>query len=322
MSTLVLPSEGEATLQQAAEARVALLQPVFVNGRFIDARLYPAAEQDVLLGLQDARLSLISAENQTVIAVFRALLALGTAADEHELATRGLERAEAEVRRAELRFEQGSIRFDELLDAEISRDERADEVFSTEVALRAANTELSLLTGSVPTESALEPGEHRVPREDLERLATELRTAQEATAADSIDLQRQRAALERAQLARVLGGAADSGQLQAFLTVRPQYEVGRAPDADFTASFTDLYGSSRRPVVAAGISLSVPVFDGGAARLRQEQRLLQETAAARAVEQTTADLELRRSEVTAERDAAFRRFERASEQIRAAQARV
>ncbi len=317
VSTLVLPSEGDPTLQQAAEARVALLQPVFVNGRFIDGRLYPAAEQDVLLGLQDARLALIAAENQTVIAVFRALLTFGTAADEHELATLTLERAESEVRRAELRFGQGSIRFDELLDAEIARDERADEVFSTGVALRTANTEFSLLTGA-----AFDTGDLRVPREDLSRLVAELRSAQEDTAGDSIDLQRQRTAFERAQLARVLGGATDSGQLQAFFTIRPQYEVGREPDADFTASFVDLYRSSRRPALAAGISLSVPVFDGGATRLRQEQRLLQETAAAHAVEQTAADLDLRRSEAIAERDTAFRRLDRVSVQIRVAQSRV
>jgi hypothetical protein len=75
-----------------------------------------------------------------------------------------------------------------------------------------------------------------------------------------VDLQRQQTAFERAQLARILTGAADSGQLQAFVTVRPQYETDREASADFAASFADLYGSSRRPVVAAGISLSVPVF--------------------------------------------------------------
>jgi hypothetical protein len=104
--------------------------------------------------------------------------------------------------------------------------------------------------------------------------------------------------------------------------VRPQYETDREASADFAASFADLYGSSRRPVVAAGISLSVPVFDGGASHLRREQRLLQEEAAARAVAQTAAELYRLRGDVAADRDAAFRRFERASEQIRGAQARV
>lgn len=316
VSTIVLPDEADPVVEQSARASLAFVQPVFVNGQFMDTRLFAYAERDARLGLQDAELAFGIRENETVFAVLEAYASVLLSRASVELAEMSLAHAREALRIAELRFEQGAIRFDELLAAEILRDEQNDDVFNAERSLELAVSRLVVLTG-LSEDVILD----RTRSNALPQLRSMVETPAPGRDPASLELERQQAERERVRIAGVLAGASDGGQLSVTVSVIPRYVDART-DNDIASSFRDLYGSSRRPDIQAGITLSVPVLDGGAAAIRREQRQLQELAASRAVERTR-DEQLQRSiALYGELDASLRREARGEEQLRVSERRL
>ncbi len=308
---VIAVGDDDPVVLQTPSATLSIVQPVFVNRRLIDGRIYAAALEDAELVRQDAIVWLRDAENDTVIQTVQAYLAARAATDAYAVSAGGVERARAALRLIDARYDAGLVRFDEVLDAELAVSQAADAWFAAEVDRDIAYDALRTLIGPFD----LGPGSFGTdPPAPV--------SASEPDGPESGDIERARIALRRAENAAIVAGAGDGGSLSLALSAAPRYAANRVPSSDFGASVADLFVPDAGVDVSVGIRLSVPLADGGAARLRAERREIdierarlsladRQDAALRAVERLGLQLEL-----------AERASDRAREQYGLAQRRV
>ncbi|TVQ21957.1 MAG: TolC family protein [Spirochaetaceae bacterium] len=259
---IIAVGDDDPVVLQAPSASVSIAQPVFVNRRLIDGRVYAAALEEAELGRHDAEVRLRDAENDTVIRVVQAYLGARTATDAHIVSALAVDRARAALRVVEARHEAGLIRFDEVLDAELAVAQAVDTWYAAEIDRDGAYDALRALIG--PFDLGI----------DTFILSQQPGRAVDAATdgPDPADVERARIALRRAQIAAIVAGVTDGGTLTLALSVNPRYAANRQPGSDFAASVTDLFDPDAGVDVSVALRLSVPLVDGGAARLRAERR--------------------------------------------------
>lgn len=272
-----IPDEGDSTTTWSFQPSVslALSQPLFVDGRFVDTEEPYLVLEQAQRGVSESRLSGEQIRQQIATSVTRLYVQLDSLRRAMELQRTQRSLLELQLEQARIRNEQGQGSRQEIFSLQVQLNRNQDSMLQTRLSAREVELELARLTGDTVDDATrlvgMEEARERLAAVDFSQPSAnaELRTAQIAVERAETDL----------RLARKQARATAS----ASLALTPRYEDERENPDTIGGAFGDYFGEGGGVDVAFSLGMSVPL---GEATRRE-----------RAVRQAELALEIARREV-------------------------
>jgi outer membrane protein TolC len=259
-----------------------LVQPLFVNGAFIDNSVYRAPMRIAEAGLREAETNLVNSINQSIIAGLQLYYqTLATMYNlQHLRIALGL--AQHALRIANIRAEQGTMMTAEVWETELAAQNAADVVFNAETAFMELAINLSRLLGleNPVTEADLPPLETANPP-DTAAVTGKVPTSPD----DTIAVRLARLSTEKLRQQINLEGREFQTTLGLNLYMVPSYPPagpGGRSATDFAAAFSDFFDAGAALQAQVSVSLNIPLTAGRQRSIQQAsqaERLAQATEA-------------------------------------------
>jgi outer membrane protein TolC len=245
-------------------------QPLFVNRRIIDLRVFGASIE--LAGGIPLRLARTGAEiqkNSRIVSVVETYLQVVQLRKQLEVLNRNVETTGERVEQSRIRRRQGTARQRDVWDVEIRLDELRETRLETEYALLQAESSLAASLGidgelgdqelgdAVPTLTL--PGEEELIQ---------------AARSSSGQVRRARESLSQARMQRIVNGRQYGASLSTSFSLSPSYADDWSEGFgtnDFGESYSELFAEDASWDTRLAVSLQVPIYNGGQARSRAEQ---------------------------------------------------
>ena len=246
------PEDGDAatTFSLTPSASVALSQPLFVDGAFIDTRQPELTLEQAERGVSESRVTERQVRQQTAVTVARLFVQLDSLRRAMELQQSQRSLLQAQLEQARIRSEQGQGSQQEVFGLEVQLNRSEDAMLQTRLSARELELELSRITGldiSADTElTGIEPLSGR-----LEAVTAE--------AGSTLDLQAAELAIDRARTDLELARKQEAATAQLSLALSPRYADARENADSLTGAVTDYFGEGGGLDVALSLGLTVPL---------------------------------------------------------------
>lgn len=287
-------------LEQAPTLLLSLSQPLLVNGKFIDTEASPLNRRLGQIGWERAVLREREIKNRIIhnsLILFHQIISLRETVIylEEQLKLFNLELAKARENRG-----LGRISETDLLSLELRTSRQETLIFDTKYQLLVAEETLAGLIGkrdlaSLPlvweysfSDPASERDISTVPqmaslRDKLMQPGSNDPMNNPGPAAATL-------ALEEQRIRSRLSGLSEGINMDLSFRFSPQYPQDRETPEKFLSSITDLFDEQAKPSLSLGLSLRVPLYEGGAAQARRSMDSLAEKTAALSLEKSRREI--------------------------------
>jgi outer membrane protein TolC len=270
--SMVDPEQGGSSdsVTQNPELNLQLNQPVFVNGRFIDMRLFDATQRISEIAFQAQQNRTMGTVNQRIATVAQFYVQILNLRDQVEAIRAASDATRLQLEQTRIGQEQGRTSEQQVLSIQVSLNSQQEQLLNLQYSIseaestlaRAVGLPLSEVEGSFTTLPDVE-----LPSGDAAELAQ--RAVEQNPQLRSLRLQQ-----ERARLQRIQAGREGAPGLQLSFSLQPRYGDERSSDEDFGSAFSD-YGNDGGGVDwNARIGLRIPLTEQTERGLRKEERAL------------------------------------------------
>ena len=261
-----IPDEGDSTTTWSFQpsVSVALSQPLFIDGRFVDTEEPFLVLEQAQRGAAESRLSEEQIRQQLATSVTRLYVQLDSLRRAMELQQTQRSLLELQLEQARIRREQGQGSRQEAFTLQVQLNRSEDAMLRTRLSAREVELELARLTGVEVDESTtltgMDEARERLAAVDFEQPSAnaELRAAQ--------------IAVERAEADLRLARKQERATASASLALTPRYKDARENPDTLGGAFGDYFGDGDGGGVDVAFSLGMSVPLGEGARREREVR--------------------------------------------------
>ena len=296
-------------------------QPLFVNGRILDLRVFGASVE--LAGgipLRLARSSTEMQKNNRIFSAIESYLQVVQLRKQLDVLSRNVETTEERVEQTRIRRRQGTARQRDVWDVETRLDDLIESRLETEYALLQAEASLAAslgISGDLSDQTLMDA----VPSLNVPTEAELIEAARQRSG----QVRQAREGLSQAELRKIVNGRQYAATLSTSVSVAPSYAQdwsgGGFGSENLGDSYSELFTDDSSWDTTVSVSLQVPIYNGGQARSQatQDEREIEKASlslsdARRSVEDQIHALYLRRELL--EEQLSFRRTSLSLEQDR------
>lgn len=265
--TLAEDDTGEDDVSYSVSPEVSLRfsQPVFVRGSFIDTRITQAIDTQAQTGYRIAELTRADLENRFALAATELYFAIANLRRSIAVQESSLELTRRRIDRTEDDVEFGAASRQQLLQLQLAENGLREALLQTREQLRNLERSLFRISGG-----SVEPEDYtfRPPGEVLADISTD--TPDSDDVSENIELARSRVSLESAIAELRVNRSDRAPELSAFTQISRRYPDSRDDPSDAASAFTDLFDGDGGFNWTAGLSLTLPLVDGGRRRTAAE----------------------------------------------------
>lgn len=288
-----VPDEGDSTTTWSFQpsVSVALSQPLFVDGRFVDTEEPLLVLEQAQRGAAESRLSEEQIRQQLATSVTRLYVQLDSLRRAMELQRTQRSLLELQLEQARVRSEQGQGSRQETFTLQVQLNRSEDAMLQTRLSAREVELELARLTGVDVDESTTLTGLDDA-RERLAAVAFE-------RSSPNAELRAAQIAVERAQADLRLATKQAGATASASLALTPRYADTRENPGELGGAFGDYFGDGGGVDVAFSLGMSVPLGEGTRREREVRQAQLALEIARREVDRIVREQQSRLSVVRA-----------------------
>lgn len=249
---LRLVDGADESIEQVPEFVVALEQPLFVNGNVIDTSVFRAGLRSAEISVEQAALSDRLTRNRVIDSALSLYVQVAALRRSVDLLRQTVAILDRQIESARLDREQGLISDNALLALQVSRNNRRETLFDTELALLSTEQALARTIGvssfagiglddrfeplPLPTESSIDELLMDNPERAIEELS-----------------------LERASEQTLLNEITDRPQLSLSFRTTPLYPESRSNPDDLSTSISDYFEDGAGWETSLAVELTVPL---------------------------------------------------------------
>lgn len=273
----VTDREDTRAYSQSLGFSASIQQPLFTNGKLVDLGLFDAGQELAAeLPLRLAQSAADSTRNRRIIATLEHYVRVIELRREISVLERRIGTTSERIEQLRIRARQGTVTERTVWDNEITLDELREARLEAQYTLLQAEYAVASSIGV----------DYDLGEFDLSDVLPEIPSPppEDAVLSQALEsnpsVDQARELLEQRRLQRVVNGRQYAATLSAQFSLSPAYPLDFDGAETFAESYSELFGENSTWRPSGSVSLSVPIYSGGQARLRRSQ---DETAVDRAI---------------------------------------
>jgi outer membrane protein TolC len=272
-------SDEASYWSQAPQLNLNVTQPIFVNGRFLDSKLFTASTRIAEIGWEKSRENERAITNNVLTGAASLYIQLLSFQRSIDFTRTRLDIAQRQLRQAQIDAEQGRASQNQVLGLEVAVNRTRENLLDLQFSRLQAERDLASLLGMEEIGVSEVNDDFSDYGERIAALLGESSALPEANETLNPELKSRLLDLEQAQWQARVNGRDSAPRVGLNFSIAPRYRDDRAVQAGtgtFGSSVTDFFEGENPGVnFSLGLQVNVPITDGGQ---RKAQRDADESA--------------------------------------------